>query len=145
MGDNSNVYLTSRINSRRESDRMAEKEQKFVNQVHQNAILVEQITKERQHAVLSTNCNPNPRKKYFDGAEKPNSEHATEGADDIFRARAEKVNDVPKVRYGDFPLSSNQEYGWDCEPLMSRATPYPYSLNHPKKITTITKNGYIKR
>ena len=47
--------------------------------------MVEQITKERQHAVLSTNCNPNPRKKYFDGAEKPNSEHATEEADETFR------------------------------------------------------------
>ena len=45
-------------------------EAKVKNEVHENAIWIERVEKETFHAKPTTVCNPNPRQKYFDGAEK---------------------------------------------------------------------------
>ena len=48
---------------------MAEKkDEKVKNEVHENKIWIERVTKEKYNAKLTTVCNPNPRKvfKSFD-------------------------------------------------------------------------------
>ena len=52
--------------------------------MHQNSILEELVTKEKRYLKLNKTCNPNPTKRYFDGAEKPNSFARNDPADDSF-------------------------------------------------------------
>ena len=58
-----------------------------VYKVHQNSILEELVTKEKRYLKLNKTCNPNPTKRYFDGAEKPNSFARNDLADDAFFGR----------------------------------------------------------
>ena len=67
-------------------------EAKVKNEVHENAIWIERVEKETFHAKPTTVCNPNPRQKYFDGAEKLNSRHVTRDVDDSFFERTKNAH-----------------------------------------------------
>ncbi|XP_028403772.1 protein FAM183A-like [Dendronephthya gigantea] len=117
----------------------SKKEKPAVNFVHQNAILCETIKKEQQNQKLYTNYSVNPFTKMYTLTGKPNSLHdsADGEEDDTFLEVITKAHRTPVEKF-EFPLTSNQDYGWNTQPLIDGQRTDP-RLHHRRQNSEVTK------
>ncbi|XP_019958656.1 cilia- and flagella-associated protein 144-like [Paralichthys olivaceus] len=120
------------------SKRIAENKEK--NQVHQDAIHVENIRKEQRNQTVHTEFSINPFKKLHVLTDKPTdpkptyvTENKLEFSEALRRARR-----VPKEKYPR-PQTESQEIGWRLDPLIPMDS-LRERFNFHRKRTDITKN-----